>query len=267
VNVVQLPVTVTDTAGRNVGGLPEQAFELFVDGEPTSISAFHGDDAPVTAGIVIDNSASMAPKQSDVVDSALAFAQSSNPVDQMFVVHFNDHVRLGLPVGVPFTGDISLLKTAVSQFKLGGTTALFDALIFAESQFRKSFYQRKVLLVITDGTDNSSKATMAEVLDAAGRSGILISAIGLFDQEERSRGMQALSQLAQGTGGTAFFPAALADATRTSEEIAHEIRRQYTVDFQGAEDGQFHRIEVKVKDPRYGPLSVRTRPGYIALRP
>jgi hypothetical protein len=79
--------------------------------------------------------------------------------------------------------------------------------------------------------------------------------------------MQALSQLAQGTGGTAFFPAALADATRTSEEIAHEIRRQYTVDFQGAEDGQFHRIEVKVKDPRYGPLSVRTRPGYIALRP
>jgi VWFA-related protein len=150
---------------------------------------------------------------------------------------------------------------------LGGTTALFDALLFAESHFRTSVYPRKVLLVITDGTDNSSKGTIAEVLDRAERTGILVYPIGIFDEAERSKGMQVLSQLAQGTGGAAYFPSVLADATDASEKIAHEIRRQYTLDFQGAEDGQFHHIEVKAKDSRYGPLTVHTRPGYIALKP
>ena len=104
VNLVQLPVTVTDSKGRPVGGLAMSAFRLFVDGVPQPLTAFNGEDAPVTAGIVVDNSASMATKQPVVIAAALAFARGSNPLDQMFVVHFSDHTRLGLPADTPFTG-------------------------------------------------------------------------------------------------------------------------------------------------------------------
>ena len=267
VNLVVFPFTVTDSHGRNVGGLPQQAFELLVDGVPQSISVFYGEDAPVTAGIVLDNSASMAPKQSEVIASAVAFARGSNPADQMFVVHFNDHPRLGLPSGVPFTGDIALLQTDVSEFQLGGTTALYDALLFAQSQLRRALYRLKVLLVITDGADNASKASVADVLERARSTGVLIYPIGIFDEKERERGVPILTRLAKETGGLAFFPAEITEATKLCETIAREVRMQYTIGFRGAEDGLFHRVELIVKESRFGPLSVHARPGYLAAKP
>lgn len=267
VNLVVFPFTVTDSHGRNVGGLSQQAFELLVDGVPEPISVFYGEDAPVTAGIILDNSASMAPKQSEVVASAVAFARGSNPADQMFVVHFNDHARLGLPPGVPYTGDIAVLQTAISQFQLGGTTALYDALLFAQSQLRSALYRLKALLVITDGADNASKATVADVLDRARSTGVLIYPIGIFDERERERGVPVLTRLAKETGGLAFFPTEITEATKLCETIAKEIRMQYTIGFRGAEDGQFHSVELNVKDSRFGPLSVHARPGYLAAKP
>jgi len=266
VNLVQLPVTVTDIQGRNVAGLSLQAFRLSVDGVPQPITAFHGEDVPVTAGIVIDNSASMASKQSAVIAAALAFARGSNQLDQMFVVHFNDHARLGLPPGVPFTGDISKLEAAISSFDLGGTTSLYDALIFAQSQFRWAVYLRRVLLLITDGADNSSHASLSDVLSSEQKGEVVVFAIGLFDETDRGN-PRVLAQLAENTGGQAFFPPAVSDAVKLCEEIAHQIRIQYTLGFPGAEDGKYHDVDVTAQDPRYGKLLVRTRPGYFALRP
>jgi Ca-activated chloride channel homolog len=266
VNLVQVPVTVTDAGGHTVSGLTKDAFHLYVDGQPQPITVFQGEDAPVTAGIVIDNSSSMGPKVKEVIAAGLAFARASNPKDQMFVVHFNSRPRLGLPEGMRFTGNVSELEKAVSAFDLGGTTALYDTLLMAESQLRWAAYPRKVLLTITDGGDNSSHASLTEALNDAVKAGILVYAIGIFDENNRDRNPQALSKLAEETGGHAFFPAQVSEITQVCLDIAREIRSQYTLGFPGAEDGQYHRIRVTVVDARSGPLEVHTRSGYFAVK-
>jgi len=264
VSLVQLHARVTDRDGRSVSGLKKEAFQLFVDDAPQAITVFQGEDAPVTAGIVIDNSASMAPKREEVIAAALAFARASNPKDQMFVVHFNNRARLGLPAGTPFTGDVSMLEKAIAAFDLGGTTAFYDALLMAEAQFQRAYYQRRVILTITDGGDNSSHATLADALNGAMKAGIVIYCIGIFDQNDRDRNPQVLSKIGLQTGGEAFLPEQIVDVTEICIRIAGEIRQQYMLGFPGADDGQFHRIRVTAKDPTYGPLSVHTREGYFA---
>jgi len=267
VNLVQLPVTVTDDKGRSVTGLTQDVFRVLVDGKPQPITVFQGEDAPVTAGIVLDNSASMEPKKGKVVSAALTFARGSNPLDQMFVVHFSDHSRLGLPPETPFTGEISALEQAISRFDLGGTTALYDALMSAQKQFQHAGYARRVLLIITDGADNSSSANLRDVIIEAQRAGVTLFSVGMFDENDHSRNTPELTQLGAETGGKAFFPGTIADITQVCEEIAREIRREYTLGFPGAEDGSYHHIDVTAQDPRYGLLHVHSRPGYFAMNP
>ena len=267
VNLVQLPVTVSDAGGRTVSGLTKEAFQLFVDNVPQPITVFQGEDAPVTAGIVIDNSASMAPKVKEVVAAGLAFARASNPKDEMFVVHFSDRPRLGLPEGVRFTGNVAELEKAVGAFHLGGTTAFYDALLMAESRFRGAGYSRKVLLTITDGGDNSSQASVTDAVDGAVTAGIVVYSIGIFDENNSDRNPQVLSKIAEETGGQAFFPGQLSEVTNICVTIAKEIRSQYTLGFPGAEDGQYHRIRVTATDIKSGPLEVHTRAGYFAIKP
>ena len=267
VNLVQLPVTVTDDKGHSVPGLKPDAFRILVDGTPQPITVFQGEDAPVTAGIVLDNSASMEPKKAEVIAAALAFARGSNPLDQMFVVHFSDHSRLGLPPQTPFTGDIAALEQAISKFDLGGTTALYDALAFAQLQLRQAVYARRALLIITDGADNSSSANLHDVVMDAQKTGVTLFPVGMFDENDRSRNIPELTQLAADTGGQAFFPDTIGDIARGCEEIAREIRREYTLGFPGVEDGKYHHIDVTAQDPRYGPLQVHSRPGYFARNP
>ncbi len=267
VNLVQLHARVTDSAGHAVTGLGKEAFTLFVDDVPQPITNFRGEDEPVTAGIVIDNSASMAPKREEVIAAALAFARASNQNDQMFVVHFSGHARLGLPQGVNFTGDIAELESAIAAFELGGTTAYYDAVMLAESHLRKGAYPRKVLLTITDGGDNSSRATIADVLDGALKAGIVVYSVGIFDAQDHDRNPQVLSKIAEKTGGEAYFPEQLGDVTKICVGIAEDIRQQYTLGFPGAEDGQYHRIRLAAVSPKYGALTVHTRSGYFAAKP
>ncbi len=267
VNLVQLSVRVTDKNGRNVVGLDQDAFRLLIDGKEHPITVFNGEDGPVTAGIVIDNSASMEPKRAEVIAAAMAFARASNTRDQMFVVHFNERARLGLPEHTPFTGNIKELETAISGIDVGGSTALYDAIMLAQSHIRRGVYGRRILLVITDGGDNSSKATLEETIDAVAKAGVVIYAIGIFDEKDRDQNPKVLSHLAELTGGQAFFPTALADITRLCEEIAADVRRQYTIGFAGADDNLYHQIEVTASDPKHGPLQVHTRPSYFAAKP
>jgi Ca-activated chloride channel family protein len=267
VNLVQLSVRVTDKNGHNVVGLDRDAFRLLIDGKEHPITVFNGEDGPVTAGIVIDNSASMEPKRAEVIAAAMAFARASNTRDQMFVVHFNERARLGLPEHTPFTGNIKELETAISGIDVGGSTALYDAIMLAQSHSRRGVYGRRILLVITDGGDNSSKATLEETTDAVAKAGVVIYAIGIFDEKDRDQNPKVLAHLAELTGGEAFFPTALADITRLCEEIAADVRRQYTVGFAGADDNLYHQIEVTASDPKHGPLQVHTRPSYFAAKP
>jgi VWFA-related protein len=264
INLIVLHVAVLDHSGHFVSGLEKQDFAVSVDGQPRPITVFQKDDAPVTAGILVDNSASMIPKGPEVLAAALAFARASNPQDEMFVVHFSDQIRLGLPADKPFTGSISELEAALSQFKPAGATALYDAIALALSHLRKSPLERKVLLIISDGGDNSSKISFSEVLDLLQRSGAVVYAIGLYDDSNRDRNPRVLSELAELTGGRAYFPSELKDVSKVCVEIARDIRLQYTLGVEGPEDGQYHRLKVTARDPRGGELEVRTRTGFFA---
>jgi len=264
VNLVQVQVKVTDPRGRIVAGLQKQAFEVLVDGQQQEIKVFQGEDAPVAAGIVIDNSASMAPKVPDVIAAATEFARNSNPLDQMFVLHFNNRARLGLPPGQAFTDQIDELKSAISQFDLGGTTAFYDALMSALKHLDSAKYNRRVILAITDGGDNSSTATADDVLNAAARSGTAIFAVGVFDSADLDRNPSVLKQISENTGGAAFLPQASSEVPGVCKQIAHEIRQEYTLGFAGATDGRYHSIRVVVHDARYGSLEAHARPGYWA---
>jgi VWFA-related protein len=267
VSLVQLSVRVTDSTGRNVTGLPREAFHLTVDGREHPITVFSGEDAPVTAGIVVDNSASMFPKKEEVATAALAFARGSNPRDEMFVVHFNQQPRLGIPAGKAFTGDIGELESAISRMQVGGSTALYDAILLGQSQLQRAGSSVHVLLVISDGGDNSSKATLEETVDAVSKSGTVLYLIGIFDENNRDRNPQVLSRLASISGGQVFLPNAVSEITGICKHIAAEIRRQYTLGFAGAEDGAYHQIGITITDPLHRSLQAHTRPGYFGARP
>jgi Ca-activated chloride channel homolog len=267
VTLVQLHVRVTDPSGHAVAGLPKGAFRLFVDNVLKEITVFQSEDAPVTAGIVLDNSASMAPKREDVIGAALAFARASNPKDQMFVLHFNNMVRFTLPKSARFTGDVSELETAIDAFQLGGTTAFYDALVQAEAHFKFAGYARRVLLSITDGGDNSSRASLDDALNGARSGAIVIYPIGVFDQNDRDQNPAVLKTIAEQTGGEARFPKQVSETEAVCVEIARDIREQYTIGFPGAEDGEYHSIKLTVSDPNHGALQIHTRSGYRAGPP
>ena len=160
VDLVVLRATVRDGKGAPVAGLGKEDFQVFEDKVPQQIESFSHEDVPVTVGLVIDNSSSMGSKRSDVINAALAFARSSNPEDQVFVVNFNEHVLMGLPGNVPFTSNQQQLETALSKNKADGLTALYDAIAVALEQLKKGKWDKKVLIVISDGGDNASKHTI-----------------------------------------------------------------------------------------------------------
>lgn len=267
VNLTLLHAAVVDHAGQYVAGLNQRDFQLSVDGAPRAITVFEPDDAPVAAGILVDNSASMINKGSHVIAASLAFARASNPQDEMFVVHFSDQVRLGLPPDRQFTGSISELETALSAFAGEGTTALYDAVELAISHLHEAKLERKVLLIISDGGDNSSHQHLADVLQMAQKAGVVIYCIGIYDETSWDQNPRVLTEFAELTGGKAFFPSALTDVKDTCVKIAGDIRRQYTLGFESEEDGEYHRIKITAQNHLYGELRVQTRSGYFAPKP
>jgi Ca-activated chloride channel homolog len=267
VNLILLHAAVIDRAGQFVAGLAKRDFELLIDEAPRSITVFEPDDAPVAAGILVDNSASMIRKGPQVIAASLAFARASNRQDEMFVVHFSDQVRLGLPADKPFTGSISELETALLAFTGEGTTALYDAAALAIFHLHTTKLERKVLLIISDGGDNSSHEHLADVLQMAQKAGVLIYCVGIYDDADWDQNPRALTELAKLTGGKAFFPSELKDVTNICVKIAGDIRKQYTLGFVGQEDGEYHRIKITAQNQAYGELRVQTRAGYFAPKP
>ena len=160
VDVVVLHATAQDRKNILVSGLDKDDFQVYEDGVLQRIKYFSHEDIPVTVGLVVDNSGSMGPKRPDVVAAALAFARSSNPQDQMFVVDFNEKVTFGLPDSVPFTDQVTELEVALSRIAATGETALYDAVAAALEHLKKGNRDKKVLIVISDGGDNASKHSL-----------------------------------------------------------------------------------------------------------
>ncbi len=267
VGLVVLHATVQNHRGNLVSGLSKDAFQVYEDGVLQQIQYFSHEDIPVTVGLVIDNSGSMGPKVPEVVAAALAFARSSNPQDQMFVVNFNEHVRFALPEHTQFTDQPGQLQAALSRIKADGETALYDAIAAALEHLKRGNRDKKVLIVISDGGDNASRHNLDQIMATARQSDAIIYTLGLFDQNDPDKNPHVLKQLARETGGEAFLPESLSQVVPICEQIARDIRNQYTIAYvptNREQDGTYRAIQVKAEAPHRGRLFVRTRTGYTA---
>ena len=263
--VVVVHVAVLDGKSQLVSGLPQEAFRVFENGQPEAVSFFHNEDNPVTVGLVLDCSGSMLRKREAVIAAGLAFARSSHPRDEMFTVNFNEHVWNGLPPSLPFTTDIGELRTALERSTARGQTAMFDGLRTALTHLEKGHEPKKALIVVSDGGDNASATTFADVHDMALRMDAIIYTIGIRDQYDKDAKPDVLRKLARATGGEAYFPRKLEEVTDVLERIARDIRSGYTLGYippAGAEGFRAIRVEVHPADGR--KLSVRARSGYLA---
>jgi Ca-activated chloride channel homolog len=267
VDLVTLPITVRDAKGTPVSGLQRQDFEVYENGVRQSIRIFRHEDISVTVGLVIDHSGSMRPKMTEVIAAARTFVKSSNPEDEMFVVTFNERVFPSFVGAVHFTNRFDQLDSVIRKAPLGGQTALYDAVFEALEQVGLGSREKKALIVISDGGDNASAHTLAEVLKLAGRSTAVIYAIGVFDSDDPDRNPEILRRLAHATGGEAYFPALPDGIIATCEGIARDMRSQYLIGYvpsPAAQQAGYRTIRVTAHAAARGKLSVRTRAGYFA---
>ncbi len=267
VDLVVLHPTVRDGKGRFASDLHAQDFEVYEDGVRQTIKLFQHEDAPVTVGLLVDHSSSMRHKLAEVVAAARTFVHSSSPEDQMFVVNFNEKVTFGLPEAVGFTDSFAQLERAISRTPAGGMTALYDAVLQGQGRLQAGTREKKVLIVISDGGDNASTHSLAEVLKIVGRSSALIYTIGIFDPDDEDKNPDVLRRLAGATGGEAFVPGKLEDLVAICERIARDIRHQYTLGYVSsnvAKPGVYRSIRVVARSAGNGRLVVHTRSGYIA---
>ena len=199
-------------------------------------------------GLVIDNSGSMRDKRPRVNEAALTLVESSNPQDEAFVVNFNDDFYLDLDKD--FTSSIPELKEALERIDSRGSTALFDAVIGSLDHLKKAAKDKRVLLVVTDGEDNSSHNSLEKTLREIQKTDTVIYTIGLLGDEKRkdkNHAMKALKQIAEASGGLAFFPESVDDVHTICEQVAHDIRNQYTLAYYPSntrKDGTFRAVSV-----------------------
>ena len=270
VNVDEVVLHAT-VRNHRVAGLSKDNFQIFEDRVLQPIKHFSHEDIPVTVGLVIDNSGSMRPKRAEVIAAALAFAGSSNPLDQMFLVNFNEHVSFGLPRDVLFTDQPEQLKAAMRTVISDGETALYDAVAIALERLKQGNRDKKVLIVVSDGADNASAHTKGQMLDLATQSDAIIYALAIYERDDPDRSPQVLSKLAKVSGGEAFFPESLGEVVPICERIAREIRDQYTISYvptNPKQDGTYRTIRVRATSPDGRDLAVTTRAGYVAqLKP
>ena len=261
-----LNVGVQDNHGTNIKGLTAQDFKIFEDGHPQTIKQFASQDRPVTLGILVDASGSMRTKQPEVVTAALAFVRASNPQDETFVVNFNDHAFKGLPSQIPFSNDAQLLRAALLGRKPEGRTALYDALTLAAGHLAKGKWENKVLLLISDGGDNSSTHNFAETMQALEMSGATVYSIALFDPDESEHNVALLHRLSKMSGGEAFEPMDISQIEPLCLRIATDIRASYTLAYTPPQPDQHtapRKIKIAVNPPNGGKLVIRTRTSYV----
>ncbi len=265
-NLVLLNVSVFDAEGHIVRGLPQSAFTVFEDGQKQEIKVFRQEDVPISLGLVIDNSASMLSKRERVNAAALAMVKASNPDDEVCIINFSDEAVLTQGL----TGDAGQLEKSLRKIDSRGETAMRDALAYGLDYLRgHSKKDKRVLLVVTDGEDNSSVESQAHLVRAAELTDVIIYAVGLLGSEEpasAARAKAALEALTVATGGRSWFPNDVTEIGKITPEIAHEIRNQYIIGYtptNTAEDGGYRKIHVDVSVPN---VTVRTRAGYYARK-
>ena len=270
-DLVQIHVNVFDGHSDAVPALKKENFLIFEDGRVQDITFFSSEDVPVAVGLVADNSSSMITKGRLVVAGAMAFAESSHPEDELFIVHFNEHVRFALPGSLPFTSSRAILRTTLSTLRApGGKTALHDALITALDHVEKASHQKHAIIVLSDGDDNASTRSRDEMYERARQSDAIIYTVATNDPRYGGDGdPSVLKRLAQLGGGLAYFPTSDQETVAAFTEIAANIRRGYSIGYvptNTARDGRWRNVKIMVRAPGKR-LSARARDGYTAPGP
>jgi VWFA-related protein len=263
--LVLLHASVVDKNGRLVTNIPQSAFKVLEDGVEQQIKLFRREDVPVSMGIIVDNSGSMTSKRTKVAAAALELVKQSNPDDEVFIVNFNDDAHFDQPL----TNDVKKMQAALARMEARGGTAMRDALSKSiEYVKRNGKKDKKILVVVTDGNDNSSDISLEQLLRQAQSSDVVIYCIGLLNEEEAGQARaakRALKALAEASGGLDYYPKSVSDVEEITPRVAHEIRNQYVLGYTSSNralDGTFRQVKVTVNG--FGRPTVRTRNGYYA---
>jgi len=271
VNLVVVNVTVTDPFDRIVTGLDQDNFQVYDEKVEQKIVAFSTEDAPISVGMIFDCSGSMGDKIQKSKEAALQFFKTSNPQDEFMLISFSD--RPDLISG--FTGKFENLQDRLLTVKSGGRTALLDAIYLGLSEMKKATTNRRALLVISDGGDNHSRYTEADIKRAVKESDVQIYAVGVFEPlasrartSEEAGGPGLLAELAEISGGRLFSVENTNELPDIAEKISIELRNQYVLGYKPSNlirDGRWRRIRVKLNPPKgLPPLQVYSRTGYYA---
>ena len=263
---VVLHATVLNGKSDVVTNLSREAFTVLEDGVPQDIELFASQEVPVAAGLVIDNSSSMVPRQGMVRAGVTSFAEASRESDEMFTILFNEHVRFGLPVGVAFTPSPAQLLSTLATRGPMGMTAMHDAVIEGLSHLAKAQNQKRALVLLSDGDDNASAQSKSNMLYRASQSNAVVYTIWTGKLTAGDGDPKLLRRLAERSGGVAFAPRNENEVVKAFAEIAGNLRRGYTIGYaskNSANDGTYRKVSV-VARMSGRKLTVRCRDGYTA---
>ena len=268
VDLVLVPVSVTDPMNRLVTGLEKENFLLSDNGQPQEIRHFSSEDAPISLGVIFDISGSMSNKIDKSRDAVVEFFRTANPQDEFFLVTFSEKPELL----ADFTQSIEDIQNRLVYAQPKGRTALLDAIYLGMSRMRKARYEKKALLIISDGGDNHSRYTEGEIKSMVKESDVQIYGIGLYDRDfktpEEREGPALLSEVTEVTGGRTFTIGNTNELADVATKIGIELRNQYVLGYRPnnpARDGKWRKIKVKLNPPKgLPPLHVYAKTGYYA---
>jgi Ca-activated chloride channel family protein len=268
VDLVLVPVTITDPLNRLVTGLDRENFQLFEGSAKEEIKSFSSEDAPVSLGVIFDSSGSMSSKMDRAKDAVVEFFKTANPQDEFFMITFSDAPE----VVSDFTSSVDEIQSKLVFTAPKKRTALLDAIYMGVSKMRQAKYAKKALLIISDGGDNHSRYTEGEIKALVKEADVMVYAIGIYDHyfptEEERLGPALLGEIAELTGGRAFTVENPNDLGDVATKIGVELRNQYVLGYRPSKvvrDGKWRKIKVKLLPPKgLPPLRVYARTGYYA---
>jgi Ca-activated chloride channel family protein len=271
VELALVNVTVTDPYNRLVTGLEPDNFRIFEDNIEQEVVNFSSEDVPISIGVILDHSGSMANKLGKAKQAAFQFFKTANPQDEFFLVGFNDHAELLSP----FTENVEYLQSRMLPTSAKGSTALLDAIYLGLSQMRGARNAKRALLIISDGGDNHSRYTDKDIKRLVREADTQLYSIGIFDPfEYRSRtpeelsGPSLLNDMTELTGGRAFTVENLNDLPDIAAKIGMELRNQYILGYHPSHkprDARWRKIKIKLRTPKgLPPLTAYAKTGYYA---
>jgi Ca-activated chloride channel family protein len=269
VNLVLVPVTVNDAANRTVKGLTKENFTVMEDGEPQQIRHVWREDTPISIGILVDVSGSMAKNIDEVREAVAELFENGNPKDDYFVITFSDRPKLLADT----TQSIGTIQANLGATKVGGYTALLDAIYMGIEKLKKARYERHALVIISDGDDNVSRHKLHQVKGMAQESDAQIYAIRILDALpffktlQEKMGNRVLSEITGATGGRAIAIESPSELSQAAATISEELRNQYVLAYQAKKsepDGKWHKLKVRATAQDNTRLHVFAKPGYLA---